>query len=393
MNLNIPGLSGFIAAEDQARQNGLANIQQVGGIMGILNAQAEMKKRATDEEKQRGALEALQGLFVQPPAQAAGPSGAAAQGGTGPMQPGLPPAVQGYQPVPLDRLARAAAAGVNIGPFLKLNDAAKPNTEHFDAGNEILVRDRNTGQVISRFPKGAAPASVPFDSGGMTPEEYRNYQMGKSTAGASRNITNVNSFTPASEEAQRDFIKSTRTTYDSLKQAPVALESIEKAKALIPQARGFMGPGGDSLLEAAKFMNNRLGMSINTEGVKSAEELRTRIFFNVMDNLKKMDAQPSEMQQRLMMDALGKLGTDPNALPQVLDAFAGAIRGKVDLHNKEVQGAITRGVKFPYDPLISLPEAKPAAPAREAGPTKGVVVDGWEFLGGDPANKMSWRKK
>ena len=178
-------------------------------------------------------------------------------------------------------------------------------------------------------------------------------------------MTNVNSFLPASEEAQRDFMKGTRTTYDTLKQAPVALESIEKAKALVPAAKGFMGPGGEGLLEAAKFLNNRLGMNIKTEGVKSAEELRTRVFFNVLDNLKKMDASPSQQQQAIMQDALGKLGTDPNALPQVLDAFGDAIRGKVQLHNQEVQSAVQRGVKFPYDPTIALPSGpKDAAPAK-----------------------------
>ena len=164
----------------------------------------------------------------------------------------------------------------------------------------------------------------------------------------------VDNFLPASEEAQRDFIKSTRTTYDALKQAGPTLASIEKAKALIPAARGFMGPGGETMLESAKFLNNRLGFKIDTEGVKSAEELRTRIFFNIMDSLKKMDASPSQLQQQIMMESLGKLGTDPNALGNVLDAFAGVIKDKVVVHNKEVRGAVTRGVKFPYDPTINI---------------------------------------
>lgn len=228
----------------------------------------------------------------------------------------------------------------------------------------------NTGTAIQGFdqrtgaPQGPAtpvlPAPVrndpnkPFMPDGTPNPAYQQYEKDKAMAGSTRVQTNVNAFTPASEEAQRDFIKSTRTTYDQLKQAPVALESIERAKALIPQARGFMGPGGETLLDAAKFLNNRVGMNINTEGVKNAEELRTRIFFNIMDNLKKMDAQPSKEQQTIMQESLGKLGTDPNALPAVLDAFADVMRGKVDLHNQEVQGAIQRGVKFPYDPIVKL---------------------------------------
>lgn len=159
----------------------------------------------------------------------------------------------------------------------------------------------------------------------------------------------------ATKEAQKEFVKSARSTYDQLKVAPAQLQNLEKARALIPKAKGFMGPGGESLLGAAKFLNNRLGFAIDTEGIKSAEELRSRIFFNIMDNLKKMDAQPSEMQQRLMQDSLGKLGTDPNALASVLNAYEDLIRTKVEQHNREVLSAKEQGVQFPFDVTIDLP--------------------------------------
>jgi hypothetical protein len=60
------------------------------------------------------------------------------------------------------------------------------------------------------------------------------------------------------------------------------------------------------------------------------------------------------MQQQLLQDALGRIGTDPNALPAVLDVMGEAVKEKVTLHNREVSSAIQRGVKFPYDPLIEL---------------------------------------
>ena len=181
---------------------------------------------------------------------------------------------------------------------------------------------------------------------------------------------NVNTLDTASAEAQKKFMDSARTTYDQLKAAPTLLANIEKAKALIPGARGFMGTGGESLLEATKFLNNRLGLKIATEGVKNAEELRSRIFFNIMDNLKKMDAQPSQMQQQIMMESLGKLGTDPNALSLVLDAYGDTVRGKVDAYNTEVSGAEGRGVKFPYKPQIMLPKV----PTGAAPPPPGTPV-------------------
>ena len=208
-------------------------------------------------------------------------------------------------------------------------------------------------------------------------------------AGAAKSQTIVNSYTPASEEAQKKFMDSSKTSYDALKLAPQALENIEKAKQLIPAASGFMGPGGETMLEAAKFLNNRLGLSIDTEGIKSAEELRSRIFFNIMDSLKKMDAQPSELQQKIMQESLGKLGTDPSALPGVLDAFADAIRGKVGLYNKEVEGAQRNGVKFPYDPIIQLPEPAKAQP-NQAGAPQLSAPPGWSIrpLGAEPSQPV-----
>ena len=227
------------------------------------------------------------------------------------------------------------------------------------------AKPKKTNEAIEKFTEVMKLAGVDpqSDEGKKWAAQY----METIASHAKPNVTNlnVNAFTPASVEAQKEQMKSTRTTFDQLKQAPVLLENIDKAKELIPKAKGFMGTGGETLLEAAKFMNNRLGTTINTEGIKSAEELRSRIFFNIMDNLKKMDAQPSQMQQQIMQDSLGKLGTDPNALANVLDAYGDTVRGKIELHNTEVESAERRGVKFPYDPRIKA--RKSAASTKTEG--------------------------
>lgn len=189
----------------------------------------------------------------------------------------------------------------------------------------------------------------------LTPEEEAQ-KVRIAGAGAARAITHVNTQLPASEEAQKEFMKEMRQTYSSLKQAPQVLQNIDAAKKLIPQAKGFMGAGGEPLLQVASFLNNRLGMNIDTKGIEGTEELRSRLFLGILDNLKKLDSQPSQQQQEALKIALGSINTDPNALPRVLNVFEEAIRTKVDLHNKEAQDAETRGVKFPYNPKIALPE-------------------------------------
>ena len=172
------------------------------------------------------------------------------------------------------------------------------------------------------------------------------------------------------------------------------MDNIEKAKALVPQAKGFMGAGGEGVLQAASFLNNRLGTNINTEGVKSAEELRSRLFLGIMDNLKKLDSQPSQQQQAALQQALGSIGTDPNALPRVLDVFGDTIRQKVDLYNEEASSAESRGVKFPYKPTITL-KPRAGAGAGGAGAGAGAVPAGvdpalWNVM--TPQERALWRK-
>ena len=220
--------------------------------------------------------------------------------------------------------------------------------------------------------------------GGNYTGSLAKYKLDNAAAGASRNITTVNAFTPASEEAQKDYIKSTAVTRDALKNASVVLANIEEAKKLIPGAKGFMGAGGEPVLTAASFLNNRFGMSIDTKGVTDATELRSRLFAGIIENLKKLDSQPTQLQQAALQEALGSLGTDPTALPRVLDTYGESLRTKVDLHNQEVTDAEKRGVKFPFKPQITLPSKVSFPPV-----TEGAIA----YLKANPNTKTDFESK
>ena len=270
---------------------------------------------------------------------------------------------------------------INKGPaaFATLLNQSKLGTDRFMELNKPTTTTVNrNGQtdIVSQPGLGGAPTTLATYADVPLPPAVFAQQLQKSAAGAARSFTNVNAQLPASEEAQKEFMKEFRATYGALKQAPVVLENIEAAKKLIPQAKGFMGAGGEGMLQAASFLNNRLGTNIDTKGVTNAEELRSRLFMGVLDNLKKLDSQPSQQQQAALQKALGSIGTDPNALSNVLDVFGGAVRRKVELHNQEATDAEARGVKFPYNPKIALP----GAPANNAGGKLNIPLEAIQKL-------------
>lgn len=252
-------------------------------------------------------------------------------------------------------------------------EADKALEQHFVSQNlggaQQVVGMPKYGQGPARIVPGSYAPEVPL------PPAVAAQKTGIAKAGAPAVDVKVASYVPASETAQREYIDAARKERETLRNAPDTLKNIDAAKALIPSASAFMGKGGEPLLNAASFLNNRLGFSINTQGVTDATVLRTRLFEGILDNLKKLDSQPSQEQQRVLAEALGNLGTDPQALVQILDRIGETVRDRVGRYNMDVSDAEGRGVKFPFKPQISLPEApRKASPIPGAAPAAGKAA-------------------
>lgn len=167
--------------------------------------------------------------------------------------------------------------------------------------------------------------------------------------------------TASNTEAGKEFVSEMRQNYAKLRDVPATLENMDRAKGLAAsQAKDFMGPLGQSKLAVTKFLRSNVpGMSnLDTSGVTSAEELQSTLFNQVMDNLKKMDASPSQYQQQVMQEAFGTLKTDPQSVPKILDVFQDILRNRVELHNQTVKSAESRGTAFPYDISVNLKPKK-----------------------------------
>lgn len=166
--------------------------------------------------------------------------------------------------------------------------------------------------------------------------------------------------------ATEGVVKSLIGTRESLVNAPVLWQNLEDAKPLIKEAKGFMGAGGELALDAASFLNNRFGTNIDTQGVKTATELRSRMFQGIISTLKQVDSNPSQSQQAALQQALGGVGTDPNALENVINVAQDILVGRVERYNKDARKASER-LDFPIDMPIEMPTRK-TPPANAAPP-------------------------
>jgi len=244
-----------------------------------------------------------------------------------------------------------------------------------NAPMEYSVQD--TAQGVMRVPKVGTGPAIPLTD-----------ETGKPIMPADKRTM---AFEPASEAVRKESGKQLVIDQTTLGNVPVTIENLEKTKALIPKARGFMGPFGQSKLEIAKFFKNSFGVDVgDVAEIRDAETLKSRLFMGVLENLKKMDSQPTQQQQAALQEALGKLSTDPDALSSVVDVMADSLRGRVELHNKRVDEAENKGITGAYSLKIDLPP-KPSA-AGAATSTSVTTPDGKVFSFPTPEAAAQFKK-
>jgi hypothetical protein len=234
--------------------------------------------------------------------------------------------------------------------------------KRFGGNNEVLAS--NTGPV---------DYNKPFLPDGSPNPGYQKYEIEKSKAGRTSVSTNVNTFEPFSNKLKGEAAVGLQKSFETLQNIPQTIKALDTAKEYLDKSGGFVGSGGNVKLGLAKFFNNNFGTKINPEGVANTEALQSALFYNVMDNLKKMDASPSQQQQQIMQDAFGRITTDPAALPLILDFYRNQVMSKATEHNRRVDEVIAnpemgKGT-FAYDIHVKVP------------PSFNKRTGGFKFLG------------
>jgi len=220
---------------------------------------------------------------------------------------------------------------------------------------------RTIGQGMPELPAGLESAQValglPPNPQDWTPaqrQQASQYEFMLKNASANRQYTNIQNALPFGQKLQEDMAGALVKNYDTLKNAPTEINNLNKVAALAPKS--FTGSFAQQKLDITKFFNNNLGTNVNGEKVANTEELGSRLFQSTMENLKKMDASPSQYQQQVMQQAFGTIGTDPKAIPKIVNVYKEILQGKVQEHNQRVAETEANGIKYPHSIKITMPK-------------------------------------
>lgn len=198
-------------------------------------------------------------------------------------------------------------------------------------------------------------------------------------------VTNI--INNSSGKVSEAFLDVLVKDYEAVRNVGDIVARFQKAKDLIPAAKDFMGPGGKPYLTAISFLNDRLGLDINTKGATSAQELDSILFNAVMGLVRTVDNQPSQVLIDQVREASGSLKNSPDALPQILDLITDSAIKKAEDYNRRYDDVEKKGVTIVGGSKIDIPER----PKQSAATTKllktkaptGVskeAADYWDYL-------------
>ncbi|CAB4122060.1 hypothetical protein UFOVP20_49 [uncultured Caudovirales phage] len=236
------------------------------------------------------------------------------------------------------------------------------------ANNKEITLGSGGEKLSTEIRTAAQMLGLPTDTAKWSPQQTQavnNQVVALKRAGANNTSVNVQSFVPFNQQLQGDMAKSLVTNFGTLEKAPNEIGQIDRALDIIKDNKAFVGTGAETKANIANFFNNNFGTGIDPAKVGTTGELGSILYSRMADNLKKMDSTPTERQAKDMQKNFGNLGTDPNALTNILKMQKEIIADNVGRHNKRVKEATESGAKFAYDITVNVPKVeKPSvAPA------------------------------
>lgn len=215
-------------------------------------------------------------------------------------------------------------------------------------------------------------------------------------AEASRPVTNVNVSTEKKygEQFAGKIAAADSDMRDAALKAPDLAERANSVRSIIGSGKVITGTGADYRLALGKALN--LVGGTDAETIANTEALTVDMARNTLDAIKQSGLGSGTGFSNADRDFLekaagGKITLEAPTIDRLAQLAHKAASKTAEKWNTRVQ-------EIPEDALkgtgINRDAIKvPALLGAKKVPSKGEIVDGWEFIGGDPGNRMNWKKK
>jgi glycosyl hydrolase family 108 len=170
-------------------------------------------------------------------------------------------------------------------------------------------------------------------------------------------------------------------SYTTLAAVPQQMAAIQQAREAFKDVGKFVGSGGETRLATAKFLNAWLGTNIAPNQIGNAELMRSALMEPVLTMLRQTDSNPTQTQQERLMQVVGTIGTDPHAIPKILDYLETRGKIRVGEHNRMVDMATKNQVPLVDNYKIDITNLpKPVASKTEQISRTGVDKSGRKVI-------------
>jgi len=273
-------------------------------------------------------------------------------------------AISEFQKLMSDPLTRGQAMQFAAkNQYLQPMAAELMKPQKLGEGENLVMPSISGGEPINLAGGGEKKTELIRDynqavSSGAFKGNIVDFDLQRRNASAARTSLNVQNQLPFKEQIQKEAASGLMKNFETLQNVPSALANMDKMVSLSKQPI-YAGVGGETKLQIAKLFNNNFGTNISPETVKNTEEFKSAAYMGIMDNLKKTDSNPTMAQQNALKEAIGSLGTDPAAIPRVVNVMRDVLINKAMQHNSLVQQTMQNGVQYPYSIEVPLPKAAP----------------------------------
>lgn len=257
---------------------------------------------------------------------------------------------------------------------------AAPTTRKIRVGNQEVTQEW-TGQEWREVGRGAAFSDKPLVS-------IENKQEGKFTEEVGK----------AMGEQYAGLLKSDMS-------APATIAKYQRLGGLLSQVNTGKFRGTITDMKAtAKSMGfdlSAMGIPDDVAPAQAARALSNQIALELRNPAggAGMPGALSDKDREFLLQSIPGLENDPAAIGKMIEYRVKLAQreqqvAKMAREYRKKHGKFDEGF---YDELKVWSDKNPLFPEASnvgnGGPQKGEVVDGYEFLGGDPGNRDSWRKK